>query len=472
MKIKELSDGILKGEWTSEQLAETALRRIADNDQDGRKLNTVAEINPNVLFEARAMDEEIRRNGLKSPLHGVPVLLKDNIDVRGMHTTASSYALSDLIAEKDAFLVKQLREAGALILGKTNLSEFAYFMSRQDMPSGYGSLNGQVIHAYDPERNPSGSSSGSAVAASARFVPYTIGTETDGSLMSPGIANAIVSLKPTAGLVSRSGILPISHIQDTAGPMGTSVEDIARVLSCLAGRDEEDPATWSCRRKDYIAALTAGVQGMRIGIYRTGDDAEEEQTALKRAAEILEEAGAVVVEAQPETLLLSETDCLMHEFKQGLNLYLSQHSSACRTLADIIRFNKEHAERCLKYGQDLLEGSDALSGTLKESEYIRMRAELKQAAAAALQGTMKQYDVQCLLGVMDQTKINLAPVSGSPCMCIPAVNMDDRDFRPLSYYLLADHWAEDILIRTAAVLEQKLNITARPSWVQEFRAES
>ena len=460
MKIKELSDGILRGEWTSEQLAAAALDRIAANDRNGRKLNTVAEIAPDVLSEARAMDEEIRRNGLKSPLHGIPVLLKDNIDIRGMHTTASSYALRDLVADKDAALVKRLRDAGALILGKTNLSEFAYFMSRQDMPSGYGSLNGQVVHAYEPGRDPSGSSSGSAVAVSARFVPYTIGTETDGSLMSPAIANGIVSLKPTVGLVSGDGILPISHVQDTAGPMGTSVEDIAQVLECLAEQNG----------KDYVSALSAGAAGMRIGIYRTGDTDEEEH-ALKRAAEILEAAGAVVVEAQPETLILSETECLMYEFKQDLNYYLSQHSSTCRTLTDIIAFNTAHAERCLRYGQDLLEASDKIDLVQQAQAYTLQRTELKRASEQALTGTMQRNQVQCLLGVMDRTRVNLAPVSGAPCMTIPAADNHSETFRPLSYYLMAGPFEEDVLIRTAAVLERALGIHPRPSWAEEFTPE-
>ncbi|MCR5372033.1 MAG: hypothetical protein K6E41_01030 [Solobacterium sp.] len=468
MKIKELSAGILAGDWTSVQLVEAALKRIAENDQDGKALNTVSEINPNALFEARAMDEEIREHGLRSVLHGVPVLLKDNIDVRHMHTTAGSSALQDLIAEEDAYLAKRLREAGAVILGKANLSEFAYFMSRQGMPSGYSSLSGQVGHAYVPGRNPSGSSSGSAVAVSARFVPYAIGTETDGSLMSPGIANAITALKPTVGLVSRQGILPISHIQDTAGPMGTCVEDVAGVLDILAGRDEEDPATYTCRKKDYTGTFTKGCRGMRIGLLHTQEDARSEEV-MRQTKRILEEAGAETVDVQPEKILLEETECLMHEFKQGLNLYLSQHSSACRTLEDIIAFNQAHPERCLKYGQDLLEGSDALSGQLKEPAYILKRAELKKEAEELLAGMMKKQGVQCLITVCDRTRTNLAPVSGNPCMCLPAaVLMDEADQQPLSWYLMAGAYDEDVLLRTAYVLEQAAGIRNLPDWTTEF----
>ena len=468
MKIRELSQGILDGSWTCEELVMTALARIAANDQSGRKLNSAAMIDPNALFYARAIDEEIRKNkSLKSPLHGVPVMLKDNIDIKGLPTTAGSYALRDLIAQEDAFITKKLREAGALILGKTNLSEFAYFMSRQNMPSGYSSLNGQVVHAYVPGRDPSGSSSGSAVAVSARFVPYTIGTETDGSLMSPAIANAVVSLKPTVGLVSRSGILPISHVQDTAGPMCTNVEDIADVLDVLAGCDPEDPATLTCRKQDYKGALTESGSGLRIGIFYNDTD-EREKEALANAKAILEAAGTEVIPVEIETVRVHESDALMHEFKYGLNLYLSRHGSACRSLGDIIRFNREHPERCLKYGQDLLEKSDELSGRLTESEYILLRKELKETTDKNLISVLAENHLDCLMSAVDRTRLNLAPVSGCPCLALPAVSVKEEDFRPLSYYMMAAPYREDVLIRTAYILEKNLIIHSIPSWAEEF----
>ncbi len=467
MKIRELSQGIREGRWTCVQLAEEALARIAGNDQSGRKLNSVACIDPNALFYARRIDEEIRNGIDRGPLHGVPVLLKDNIDIKGLPTTAGSFALQDLIAAEDAFLTGKLREAGALILGKTNLSEFAYFMSRQDMPSGYSSLNGQVVHAYVPGRDPSGSSSGSAVAVSARFIPYAIGTETDGSLMSPAIANAIVSLKPTVGLVSRSGILPISHIQDTAGPMGTSVEDIALVLAAIAGEDPADPATLTCRKQDYISALDPSGKGLRIGLFY--NDAEErDKEAIAKAEAILKKAGAEVIPVTPGTVRVQETDALMHEFKYGLNLYLSRHQSACRSLSDIIRFNLEHPERCLRYGQDLLEKSDELSGSLKESGYIRLRRELKEVTESNLTGILAENGLDCLLTAVNRTRLNLAPVSGCPCLALPAAQQDEKEFTPLSYYLMAAPYREDVLIHTAYILEKELGIVNIPAWAEEF----
>ena len=283
MTIEELSRGIEEGKWTCRDLVRKCLAAIAANDSAGRKLNSVAEISADVFFEADRIDAEIKEKGRRSPLHGVPVLLKDNIDIRNMHTTAGSLALSDLIAEEDAMVTKRLREAGALILGKSNLSEFAYFMSRQDMPSGYSSRGGQVVHAYVPGVDPSGSSSGSAVAVSARFVPYAIGTETDGSLMSPSIANAIVSIKPTVGLVSRSGILPISSIQDTAGPMGTSVTDCALVLQAIAGPDEKDAATGRQIVRDYPASLNTNGRGLKVAVFFNNGN-EREYEALHRGS--------------------------------------------------------------------------------------------------------------------------------------------------------------------------------------------
>ena len=467
MTIEELSRGIEEGKWTCRDLALKCLKAVAENDSGGRKLNSVAEINANVLFEADAIDADIRKNGRRSVLHGVPVLLKDNIDIRGMHTTAGSYALEDLIAKEDAMVTKRLKEAGALILGKTNLSEFAYFMSRQDMPSGYSSRSGQVVHPYVPGVDPSGSSSGSAVAVAARFVPYAIGTETDGSLMSPSIANAIISLKPTVGLVSRSGILPISHVQDTAGPMCTSVADTAAVLQAIAGMDEEDPATLTQTVRDYSAALNMNLAGMRIGIC-SGGCTDREKEALEKARTILREAGAEVLDIVMEEPYLSETDALMHEFKYGLNLYLGRHESSCRSLAGIIAFNKEHPERCLVHGQDLLESSEEKSGRLTEKEYIEKRMELGKAAEKGLTEVLRENRLDCLLGCGSRPISNFAPVSGSPCMCLPAWLSGTEDWQAGSYYLMAGRYCEDVLLHVAYVLEQTLKLKCCPEWTDEF----
>ena len=464
MTILELSEQLRDGRLTCTALTKACLRAIADNDQGGRKLNSVAELDPDVLFNARAIDEELRENGPKSPLHGIPLLIKDNIDVRGLHTTAGSLALADLIASEDAPLIKKLRDAGALILGKANLSEFAYFMSDENAPSGYSSRGGQVVHAYVPEINPSGSSSGSAVAVSARFVPAAIGTETDGSLMSPSSVNSICTIKPTVGLVSRRGIIPISHIQDTAGPMATNVTDLALVLQAIAGRDEEDAATLNCRVGDYMAALKTDCRGLKVGICRK-DCKEEALEALDRAERILKEAGAEVVEVPFADTRLGDWEAFPWEFKTGIDRYLARHDSDCRSLTDIIAFNKADPERCLRYGQGLLEASEAAGGDLKASGYLTRRLALEEESHRLLEGPMEEYGVDCLLSAGRFQKGNLAPVSGSPCLSLPAVKVTEEHYEPVNYQFYGRPYSEAVLLHAAYALEQALGIENRPDWV-------
>lgn len=465
MTILELSEELRAGRLTCTALTKACLAAIAENDQSGRGLNSVAEIDPDALFYARQIDEEIRRGGPKSPLHGIPVLVKDNVDVKGLHTTAGSLALADLIAKEDAPLVGKLREAGALILGKANLSEFAYFMSNEHAPSGYSSRGGQVVHAYVKDVNPSGSSSGSAVAVSARLVPAAIGTETDGSLMSPSSVNAICTIKPTVGLVSRRGIIPISHVQDTAGPMTTNVTDLALVLQAIAGADEGDAATLNCKARDYMAALMTDCQDLRIGICRK-DCTKEALAALDRAESILKEAGAQVKEIPFADTRLEDWQVFPWEFKAGIDRYLAQHDCRCRSLGDIIAFNKEHKEQCLRYGQALLEASEAAGGCLKDSEYLNRRLSLEEKSHRLLDGTMDEYGVDCLLSAGKFQKGNLAPVSGNPCLSLPAVKVTEERFEPVNYQLYGRPYGEAVLLHAAYALEQALSIENRPAWVK------
>ena len=467
MTLKEISSGLREGRFTSTDLVLASMKAIAENDRKGHGLNCIAELSPDALFDARRCDSEISSGNWKGPLHGVPVLLKDNIDVRGMHTTAGSLALTDLIADNDSFIVKKLRDAGAVILGKANLSEFAYWMSRDGMPSGYSSRGGQVVHAYVPGTDPSGSSSGSAVAVSAGYCAFTIGTETDGSLMSPAAANAIVSIKPTVGLVSRSGILPLSPVQDTAGPMCTSVEDAAAVLSVIAGADPDDSATLTCRISDYSACLSGDLSGMRVGILVTERSASF-SGELETARRILRESGAETVDITPERLMLNESAALTYEFRQAVDLYLSQHNSRMKNLDDIVAFNKAHPVSCLRHGQDLLEASAATSGTLAEPEYIEARSSLFRESREILNSLLSDNGVDCLLGAGPGPVSNLSPISGCPCMGIPAKEPDEKDFRPDSYYMMAGEYREDILFRTAYALEKGLSLTCRPSWVSKY----
>ncbi|MCR5229872.1 MAG: hypothetical protein K6D03_07070 [Solobacterium sp.] len=449
------------GTFSCEELTKACLKAIAENDQAGKKLNAVSEIDPDALFYARAIDEEIRTSGRKSVMHGIPVLVKDNIDVKNLHNTAGSLALQDLIPSKDAPVVRKLREAGALILGKTNLSEFAYFMSMGDMPSGYSSLRGQVVNAHNPSYDCSGSSSGSAVAVSAGFVPCALGTETDGSLMSPAAANSIVSLKPTVGLVSRTGIIPISGFQDTAGPMAVCTEDIAAMLSVIAGKDGDDPATYACRTGDYLAALSSDCRGLRAGILINEKD-ERSGSVLDRAESILKEAGASVCRIEMETVELDELVPMTYEFRQGIDRYLASHQSACRNLEDIVSFNRAHADRCLVYGQDLLEKALATSGRMNEAEYLERRLFLEDESRRLLNEAMEKYGIDVIVSAGENPVGNLAPVSGYPCMSLPALSTDDAHYRPINYYMISGPWCEDILIRTAYTLEKALNVSCAP----------
>ena len=464
MNIRELSEQLRSGKLTCMDLAEACLRAIAKNDRAGNGLNSVAELDPNVLFSARALDDELRAGKVRGPLHGIPVLLKDNIDVKGLHTTAGSLALNDLIAREDAPVAARLRKAGALILGKTNLSEFAHFMAMK-APSGYSSRGGQVLHAYDPTVNPSGSSSGSAVAVSARFAPVTIGTETDGSLMFPAAVNAVCTIKPTVGLVPRTGIVPISHVQDTAGPMGTGVEDIALVLQVIAGPDGADAATENCRTADYTAALDPDGTGLTVGICRNGAD-EDALACLDRAERILRNAGVTLKFTDFADTRLKDWELFPEEFKYGLDLYLSQHDAACRCLGDVIAFNNAHRAQCLRYGQDLLDASDATDGRLADSAYILHRLEVERDAHLLLDGAMEAAGVDCLLCAGKFPQGNLAPVSGNPCLSLPAVKVTEDLFAPLSYQLLGKPYGEAALLHAAYILQQALGIENRPAWVE------
>ncbi len=299
--INYLQDAMSKGEVTSRELVLLYLERIAKYDKSGPKLNSVLEINPDALFIADAMDHERETTGVRGPLHGIPVLLKDNINTHDkMHTSAGSVALADLYAPYDAFLVMKLRDAGAVILGKANMTEFANYMA-DGMPNGYSSRGGQVLNPYNAEKDPSGSSTGSAVAVSANLCTVAVGTETCGSIIGPAYMSGIVGIKPTVGLISRYGIIPISNSQDTAGPLARTVEDAAILLGELAGMDQNDPATWASRGRaysDYTQFLDKnGLKGARIGICLNGFDraSSGEQKVISSAIDVMEKSKAVLV---------------------------------------------------------------------------------------------------------------------------------------------------------------------------------
>ena len=376
--IDELQKKMQTKQLTSLQIAEMYLRRIAEIDKAGPKLNSVIELNPDAKMIAQNMDNERKAGKVRGPLHGIPVLIKDNIDTKDkMMTTAGALALVGNHASNDAFIVKKLREAGAVILGKTNLSEWANFRSTRST-SGWSSRGGQTKNACVLDRNPCGSSSGSGAAVAANLCAVAIGTETDGSVIAPSSFNGIVGIKPTVGLLSRAGIIPISATQDTAGPMTRTVKDAAILLSALTGVDSNDPVTSESSGKalkDYSANLsTTSLNGKRIGVEKSFLKGHEGVVALyQQAIDTLKKLGATVVEVELLKAINeagnAENAVLQYEFKDGVNKYLSTANAKVKTVADVIAFNRANEAKAMPYfKQETLEACDKRGG-LDSKEY-------------------------------------------------------------------------------------------------------
>jgi len=370
--ISSLQEKIASGKYSSEQITQLYLDRIKAIDKSGPLLNSVIEINPDALIIAKAMDDERKAGKTRGPLHGIPVLIKDNIDTADkMQTTAGSLAMEGHIAANDAFVVKKLREAGAVLLGKTNLSEWANFRSSSSC-SGWSSRGGQTKNPYILDHNPCGSSSGSGVAVAANLCTVAVGTETDGSVTCPASVNGIVGLKPTVGLISRSGIIPISATQDTAGPMGRTVKDVAILLGAMTGIDEKDGTTKESEGKaltDYTKFLDANaLKGKRIGIDKKPQGSNQYMHVLiKKATDVLKQQGAEIVEIEYFDKISKfgeeEQGVLLYEFKDGLNKYLSATNAKVKTLKDVIEFNKQNEDKAMPYfKQETLERSESMKG--------------------------------------------------------------------------------------------------------------
>ncbi|MCC6188756.1 MAG: amidase, partial [Anaerolineales bacterium] len=386
LTLAELQKRMASGELTARVLAEWYLERIARLDVSGPRLNSVIEVNPRALDLADALDTERRGGRVRGPLHGLPLLVKDNLDTADeMQTTAGSLALEGWRARSDAGVVQRLRAAGALILGKTNLSEWANFRGRNSS-SGWSSRGGQTRNPYALDRNPSGSSSGSGVAAAANLCAAAIGTETDGSILSPCNVNGLVGLKPTVGLVSRAGIIPISASQDTAGPMARSVADAALLLGAMAGEDPRDPATALSRGRaeaDYTRYLDPnGLRGARLGVVRSLFGAHRGLCAvMETCLETLRRLGAEVLDPVDWTLGpevdANELLVLHYEFKDGLNRYLDGlgPDTPVHSLADVITFNECHVGRVMPFfGQEHMLEAEAKGG-LDSAEYQQALAD-------------------------------------------------------------------------------------------------
>ena len=410
--VAGLQTAMTSGQTTAWKIAEGYMLRIVNID---KKLNSVIELNPDALDIADQMDRERRNRKVRGLLHGIPVLLKDNIDTADkMHTTAGSLALLDApTPEQDAFLVKQLREAGAVILGKTNLSEWANFRSTKSS-SGWSGRGGQTHNPYILDRNPCGSSSGSGSAMAASLAAIAVGTETDGSIICPSATCGIVGIKPTLGLISRSGVIPIAHSQDTAGPMCRTVSDAAVLLTVLAGTDASDPITSQAakEKKDYTNFLQKdGLKGMRIGVGRQYFGKNDKVDKLiEPHLQVLKDGGSTLVDVTFPKLQAfgdAEYDVLLYEFKEDLNKYLAGRGGANKTLKDLIAFNEKNADKEMPYfGQEIFIQAQE-KGDLNDRAY----------RIALLQSKLMTQE-QGIDGVMDKDKLNaiVAPSGGAAWM--------------------------------------------------------
>lgn len=406
IKIDELQQKMHKGEYTSRMITQLYLDRINAIDEKGPAINAVIEVNPDALTIADNMDKERKAGKIRGPLHGIPVLVKDNINTGDkMMTTAGALALQGNRATKDAFIIKQLRASGAVLLGKTNLSEWANFRSTRST-SGWSSRGGQTKNPIVLDRNPCGSSSGSGAAVAANLCAVAIGTETDGSVIAPSSFCGIVGIKPTVGLLSRSGIIPISKTQDTAGPMARTVRDAAILLSALTGVDAEDSVTNNSNgkaHKDYTQFLDVnGLKGKKIGVEKSFLKGHEGVVGLfTKAIDVLKRQGATIVEIEllKDTAKLGDAELtvLKYEFKDGVNQYLSTANARVKTLAEVIAFNKQNEAKAMPwFKQEILESCQE-KGPLSNKEYTDA-LEKTTSARKLIDDMMKQYDLDAICG--------------------------------------------------------------------------
>jgi amidase len=481
------------GRLTSEQLTRLSLDRIAEIDKAGPRLNAVLTVNPHALADARKLDQERRAGRVRGPLHGVPILLKDNIESwDGTATTAGSLALIDNVPERDAPIVKRLTDAGAVILGKANLSEWANFRSTRSI-SGWSGVGGLVRNPYGLDRTACGSSSGSGAAVAAGLVAAAIGTETNGSVTCPAAMTGIVGLKPTVGLVSRTYIVPISPEQDTAGPMTRTVADAAAVLTALAGTDPKDPATAEAdrRKTDYLAALDPqALKGARIGVLRNISGRHPDiDAAYERSLAAMREAGAVLVEIKgPDDKVLEQVgsasgDALRAEFKAALNAYLASTPPAVRTrtLDDLIAFNAREPRETAVFGQEIFEQS-AKAPPLTDAAYLKKRNDARQLARDTLDRLMREANVEVLVspsggppavtdpvtgGRFFGSPSTLPAVSGYPHLTVP---MGYATGLPLGISFIGPAWSEARLLSIGHAFELKTQVRRPPEFLPSVNA--
>ena len=477
LSIGEVAASMASGQRTARSVTEAYLGRIARIDRQGPTLRSIIETNPDALDIADALDRERAAGRVRSPLHGVPILVKDNIDTADrMTTTAGSLALNGSVPAEDSYVAQRLREAGAVLLGKANLSEWANFRSTRSS-SGWSARGGQCRNPYALDRNPCGSSSGSGAAVSANLAAAAIGTETDGSIVCPSTANGIVGIKPTVGLVSRAGIVPISETQDTAGPMARSVRDAALLLGAIAGPDPRDPATGPNETQgldDYTPFLDAdGLRGVRIGIQRSVFGFHDAVDRLmEEVIAVLRDRGAVIVDpvdlASSGALRRAETEVLFYEFKAGLNAYLANlRNPPVRSLAELIAFNERNAaEELAWFGQERLIAAES-KGPLSSLEYRQAHAVARRLSrAAGIDGVMDGDNLDAILAptggpawVTDLvngdhfggSSSQFAAASGYPNITVPAGFVHGL---PVGVSFFGRAWSEPTLVRIAYAFEQ------------------
>ncbi len=482
VSIADLHDQMQRGELSSEELVNWYIGRIADIDRAGPALNSIIEINPDALSIAKALDDEWKASGPRGPMHGIPVVLKANIDTADqMYTSAGSLALAEHVPPADAFVVKRLRDAGAVILGKANLSEWANFRSSKSS-SGWSSVGGQTLNPYDLSRSPCGSSSGSAVSVAANLTSVAIGTETDGSVVCPAGINGIVGIKPTLGLVSRSGIIPIAHSQDTAGPMGRSVRDAAILLTAMAGRDPDDAATASVEgHHDYSSNLTAdALNGKRIGVIRSWYGAGSDQRVADIYAASIEkmrDAGAIIIDdinIELGDMYDAEYEVLLYEFRADLNAYLQRSDAPARNLADLIAYNDAHAETVMPlFGQEIFHEAEA-KGPLTDAAYLTALETSKSISQTAINELVAEHTLDALISptngpawLIDHINgdsfgigsSSLAAISGYPSVTVPAGFVSGL---PIGLSFVALPWNEKQLIEIAYAFEQTTGVRKPP----------
>ncbi len=467
--LHEVSEAISRGELSSVDVVKACLERIGELDS---KVNSVLEINPDALHIAEAMDQEQRLKGRRGVLHGIPVLLKDNIDTGDkMHTSAGSLALADSYAPADSCVAERLRQAGAVVLGKTNMTEWANFMAH-DMPPGYSSRGGQVLNPYGQGRfHPGGSSSGSGAAVACGFVPAAIGTETSGSILSPASANSVVGIKPTVGLVSRRGIIPIMNSQDTAGPLAKTVADAAVVLAAISGVDSADPVTLAGEGmygEDYTRLLDKNaLRGSRIGVPRDGYERlnPHQVSIMDTAVQALKSEGATVLDAVPLKAITDRIDrtAMIHEFKPAINAYLSKllPHVAVHSLKELIRYNYANAHNMLHYGQALLVLAEQTSGTLTEPEYLRSRLDdLRVCRIEGIDRVMREHSLDALL-MPGSVGSWVAAKAGYPSVCVPGGYQQSGE--PFGVTFTGTGYSEPVLIRLAYAFEQATQFRRPPN---------